>query len=234
MTLPEFNPEFLASQQDYYRARAPEYDEWWERRGRYDHGPEANGRWFREQEEVYTALARLELTGDVLELACGTGNWTQRLARSAAHVTAVDGSPEMLRLNRERVQSEQVEYVQADLFAWQPERRYDAVVTGFWLSHVPPEQLDPFLGTVRSALVPGGCFFFIDSRRDPLTTTSDQPLPAAEQPWLTRRLNDGREFRIIKLFYDPDEFRSRLEAHGFRAEVRETESFFLYGWAVAK
>jgi hypothetical protein len=28
----------LSEQRSYYRARAPEYDEWWQRRGRYDHG----------------------------------------------------------------------------------------------------------------------------------------------------------------------------------------------------
>jgi demethylmenaquinone methyltransferase/2-methoxy-6-polyprenyl-1,4-benzoquinol methylase len=230
----DLDPSFLAGQQDYYRARAPEYNEWWERRGRYDHGPEANARWFNEQAEVYAALDQLQLTGQVLELACGTGNWTEALVRTAEHVTAVDGSAEMLAINRERLRSDRVEYVQADLFAWQPDRRYDAVVTGFWLSHVPPEQLDAFLAMVRRALVPGGRYFFVDSRRDPLTTTPDQPLPEEEQAWLTRRLNDGREFRIVKVFYDPAVLRQRLEAQGLEAEVRETESFFLYGWARAR
>jgi demethylmenaquinone methyltransferase/2-methoxy-6-polyprenyl-1,4-benzoquinol methylase len=233
MAAPEFGREFLAAQQEYYRARAPEYDEWWERRGRYDHGPEANGRWFREQDEVYAALADLQLTGDLLELACGTGNWTTVLAATAERLTAVDGSAEMLELNRGRVNSERVDYVQADLFQWQPEREYDAVVAAFWLSHVPPERLDGFLAAVRRALRPGGCFFFVDSQRDPLTTTADQPLPEEEQAWLTRRLNDGREFRIVKRFYDPADLRECLQAHGLRAEVRETESFFLYGWALA-
>ena len=32
----------------YYRERAPEYDDWWFRRGRFDRGEEANARWFGE------------------------------------------------------------------------------------------------------------------------------------------------------------------------------------------
>lgn len=227
--MPEFTPEFLARQQAYYDARAPEYDEWWDRKGRYDHGPEANSQWFRERDEVYAALADLHLTGRVLELACGTGNWTGVLAQSAARVMAVDGSAEMLEINRGRTQLPNVEYVQADLFQWAPAQSYDAVVFGFWLSHVPPEQLDPFLAKVRQALRPGGTVFFVDSRRDPLTTTADQPLPPEEQPWLVRRLRDGREFPIIKLFYEPIALQARFRDHSLEVEVRETARFFLYG-----
>jgi len=35
----------LAEQAGYYRDRAGEYEGWWFRRGRYDHGPETNARW---------------------------------------------------------------------------------------------------------------------------------------------------------------------------------------------
>src|SRR6266508_6846961 len=56
-----------------------EYDEWWQRRGRYDRGSEENARWFSERTEVLTAFDRLDLRGDVLELAPGTGIWTERL-----------------------------------------------------------------------------------------------------------------------------------------------------------
>lgn len=226
---PAFPPAFLARQQAYYNARAPEYDEWWDRQGRYDHGAKANAQWFRERDEVYAALAGLHLTGHVLELACGTGNWTGALAQTAERVTAVDGSAEMLALNRSRTRSTNVEYVQADLFQWEPERAYDAVVFAFWLSHVPPAQLDPFLGKVHRALRPEGKLFFVDSRRDPLTTTVDQPLPAEEQPWLVRRLRDGREFSIVKLFYEPAALQARFARHALAVEVRETQRFFLYG-----
>lgn len=227
-----FDDAFLAGQQAYYDARAAEYNEWWDRKGRYDHGPEANARWFREREEVYAALEALDPGGHVLELACGTGNWTLPLSRKAQRVTAVDGSAEMIAINQAVVRSERVRYVQADLFAWEPDQAYDAAVMGFWLSHVPPERLDSFLATVCRALRPGGKLFFADSRRDPLITSADQPLPEAEQPWLARRLNDGREFRIVKVFYHAQELAARFEAHGLRVEVRETATFFLYGSGV--
>jgi ubiquinone/menaquinone biosynthesis C-methylase UbiE len=111
--------ELLVEQRAFYRARAPEYDEWWERRGRYDRGAELAEERDRQVTQVEAALEAFGATGDVLELAGGTGWWTQRLARSADHLTVLDASPETLSLNRERVGRADVEYVVADLFTWQ-------------------------------------------------------------------------------------------------------------------
>ncbi len=94
--------ELLEEQLAYYRARAGEYDEWFLREGRHDRGPEWNRRWFSEVEEVRRELARFRPTGEVLEIACGTGLWTAELARYADRVTAVDASPEVLEINRAR------------------------------------------------------------------------------------------------------------------------------------
>ncbi len=109
--------DLLAEQRAFYRARAPEYDEWWQRRGRYDRGGDADRiEWNREVDVVEAALAAFAPHGDVLELAGGTGWWTERLSRTADRLTVVDASPETLALNRERVQRPDVDYVVADLF----------------------------------------------------------------------------------------------------------------------
>src|SRR4051812_23258166 len=95
--MPESVPtDVLAEMQNYYQARAAEYDEWWYRRGRFDRDPAANARWFEEAAEVQAALAALQPNGDVLELAPGTGIWTEQLLRTASTITAVDGSTEMM------------------------------------------------------------------------------------------------------------------------------------------
>src|SRR5690242_16998556 len=87
----------------YYRERASEYDQWFLRQGRYDHGEAQNQQWFAEVEQVREALARYNPTGRVLEFAGGTGWWTQELARFAENLTVVDSSPETIALNRERL-----------------------------------------------------------------------------------------------------------------------------------
>src|SRR5436309_13655138 len=124
----------------YYRARAEEYDQWWLRQGRYDRGPEVNAAWFAEIETVRAALDAFNPRGDVLELACGTGIWSQELARYADTLTLVDSSPEVLAINATRVQHPRVQRIEASIFDWHPERQYDVVFFSFWLSHVPLER----------------------------------------------------------------------------------------------
>jgi len=213
----------------YYRARAAEYDEWFMRRGRYDHGPELNRQWFHEVEAVARALAEFRPAGRLLELACGTGWWTEHLARYSDDVTAVDASPEAIALNRQRLGGRPVRYVEADLFAWEPDREYDVVFFSFWLSHVPPERFEPFWSLVRRCLAPGGRVFLIDSRPDPTSTARDQRFSPPDDPTMIRRLNDGRAFRIVKIYYDPASLAERLSALGWQPALRTTAHYFLYG-----
>jgi SAM-dependent methyltransferase len=224
----------LEGQLAYYRARAGEYDEWFLRTGPYDRGPEWNRGWFLELERVRQELDRFGPKGRVLELACGTGLWTVELARHAAGITAVDASPEVLDINRARMQETlpeaSVRYVRADLFDWRPDDAYDVAFFGFWLSHVPPGRFAAFWDLVRSALRPGGRAFFVDSLR---TETWAEKESAGRDPrdhTTLRRLNDGREFRIVKVFYDPAELEARLASMGWRFSVRTTEKHLLYGF----
>ena len=115
--------------------------------------------WRRQVATVETALHAFEPTGKVLELAGGTGWWTQRLAETADGLTVVDSSPEALALNRERVGRPDVRYDVADLFGWRPDSSYDVVFFSFWLSHVPRTRFGDFWSLVRSCLAPSGRAF---------------------------------------------------------------------------
>jgi demethylmenaquinone methyltransferase/2-methoxy-6-polyprenyl-1,4-benzoquinol methylase len=221
----------LQEQIDYYRARAGEYDEWWLRQGRYDRGPADNARWFAEIAQVRAELENWRPRGDVLELACGTGIWSVELARFADTLTLVDSSPEVLGINASRVRHPSVTHVQADLFEWQPTQRYDTVFFSFWLSHVPLERFAPFWSNIGRWLQPGGRAFFIDSLYDERSTARDHQLHGAAATTINRTLNDGRAYRIVKVFYRPPDLQARLEQLGWRALVRGTPAFFLYGWA---
>jgi demethylmenaquinone methyltransferase/2-methoxy-6-polyprenyl-1,4-benzoquinol methylase len=220
----------LRQQLDYYRARAPEYDQWWLRQGRYDRGPVLNTQWFADAAVVSSALSEFRAAGRVLEFACGTGIWSEQLLPFASHLTALDGSPEMLAINAARLRSSLVRYVEADLFQWQPTEQFDTVFFGFWLSHVPPERFAAFWQLVRSCLAPGGRVFFVDSRREPTSTAVDHRLPEPEATVLRRRLNDGREFQIYKIFYDPTDLTERLRELGWHFDIRPTNHYFLYGF----
>jgi demethylmenaquinone methyltransferase/2-methoxy-6-polyprenyl-1,4-benzoquinol methylase len=222
----------LAEQQAFYRARAPEYDEWWQGRGLYDRGPELAEEWDRQVAQVETALGSFGATGDILEMAGGTGWWTERLVRTATRLTVLDASPEALQLNRDRVGRADVEYVVADLFTWQPQRAYDVVFFSFWLSHVPRVRFRAFWALVRACLAPGGRAFLIDSRNDP------QPAGEVKDPYVEhygpdlhlRRLYDGSQYRVVKVMYEPDELQSLLAGQGWATRLAATR-WFIFGEA---
>lgn len=221
----------LAEQLAYYRARASEYDEWWCRRGRYDRGPAPNAQWFGDVAELDRALDGFNPRGKVLELAGGTGIWSEKLLRYADQLTVVDASAEVLAINKAKLRSERVRYVEANLFEWAPTDQYDVVFFAFWLSHVPESKFEQFCSLVRRALAKRGRVFFIDSRREPTSTASDHN-PADKDGISLRRLNDGRTFEIYKIFYDGPALERRLSGLGWNATVQCTQQYFLYGSCV--
>ncbi len=168
---------------------------------------------------------RLAISGDVLELACGTGMWTAELARYAASLTALDGAPEMLELARQRVSPGDVRFVAADVFGWAPASSYDIVFAAFFLSHVPPDRFGDFWSLVGKALRPGGRALMIDELavRAGLEQVHDGLLA-------TRTLSDGSQHQIIKVFYEADELAARLAELGWAATVTAID----HGWFLAE
>jgi hypothetical protein len=117
--------------------------------------------------------------------------------------------------------------------AWaEPDRKVDALFAGFWLSHVERDRLGAFLGLVRRWLRDGGTFAFIDSLPDPQSGAADHATPAADRS--ARKLADGREFEIVKVYYTPAELQAALLEAGFgSADVTTTGRFFVLGRATA-
>jgi len=224
--------QLLADQVAYYRARAAEYDAWWFRTGRFDRGVANNAAWQADVAIVERAVVDMlaaRRPSTVLELACGTGLFTRHLAPRADRVTAIDAAPEVIDINRRRVAAPNVRYVEANVFEWQPEQRYDCVFMSFWLSHVPPRRFASFWMMVRRALAPGGFAYVVDSAHDPTSTAANHPTPDRDAGIATRKLDDGREFRIVKVFHEPAPLAANLEALGFTARVAKTPRYFIYG-----
>ncbi|WP_030930760.1 class I SAM-dependent methyltransferase [Streptomyces sp. NRRL S-646] len=201
----------LAEQLAYYRAGAAEYDR-----------PYSE---LADLRELPACVDGLPIAGDVLELACGTGRWTRLLGARARSVTAVDAAAEVLALARARTAASTVEFVEADLFAWQPPRRYDTVFFAFWLSHVPPARLPRFWSTVADALAPGGKVVFIDD--GPAGAASEEVLADHPVPAAVRRLDDGSKYRIVKVFHDARTLTSDLSALGWSARIRTVAGQFI-------
>ncbi|GGP09327.1 class I SAM-dependent methyltransferase [Nonomuraea glycinis] len=204
--------ELLDEQVVYYRAIAAEY--------------ERHALPFPGVSELSAALDAFRPAGSVLELACGPGSWTAQLLQHATEVKAVDASPEMLAIASARVgEDERVRFVSADLFGWQPDRRYDVVFFGFWLSHVPAERFASFWSLVADCLKPEGRVFFVDDDY----RTPDELIEGEQSATIQRRLLDGTAYRIVKVPHRPPDLEQRLEQLGWRIKIHSTSGPFYWG-----
>jgi demethylmenaquinone methyltransferase/2-methoxy-6-polyprenyl-1,4-benzoquinol methylase len=226
--------ELLAEQIAYYRARAPEYDRWWERTDQYTLDPELRAQWDADKRDL-TALVDGWLSpfrgGRALELACGTGIWTARLAPHFAEVVAVDAAPEAIAIARAKLRpAANVAFVEADVFAWEPDSQFDVVFFSFWVSHLPPDHFAPFWSLVGRALAPGGRAVFIDNK--PRDGVWPPVAPEADEFVQTRTdLSSGDVFRIVKIYYEPAEIEERLASLAWHPHVTSTNRFFVAGFA---
>jgi demethylmenaquinone methyltransferase/2-methoxy-6-polyprenyl-1,4-benzoquinol methylase len=216
----------------YYEARAPEYDDWYLRRGRYSHGAIDDAVWHAELDGAGQWLDALPWSGEIVELAAGTGWWSPLLA-SRGELSLYDTSPAALDRARDRLVAHGLRAHLHVRDAWaEPDRPVDGLFLGFWLSHVPRHRLTEFLGIARRWLRPGGRLAFVDSLVDPASGAVDHPTPADDRS--VRRLDDGREFTIVKVYRRPDELTVALgEAAFAEVDVRTTGRFFLLGSALA-
>ena len=214
----------LADQVAYYRAAAAEY--------RLDD---------LAARDLAAALDAFRPAGDVLDLACGPGTWTRRLLRHAATVTAVDAAPEMLARAqaralpraqaraRARPGAAGARFIRADIFEWTPQRTYDVVFFGFWLSHVPPERFARFWTLVRTCLKPDGRVFFVDDN----ARTPDELVYGESSFAIRRRLDDGTAHRAVKVAYQPADLEERLRRLGWDIRVTPIWGPFYYGAGTA-
>ncbi|HEX5296227.1 MAG TPA: class I SAM-dependent methyltransferase [Streptosporangiaceae bacterium] len=209
--------EVLADQVAYYRRRAGEYDV-------TAYGDDVAAA----RALIARLVAEMRPVGSVLEIACGTGLWTEALAGWADTVTVIDAAPEMVAIARDRVPSANVSFEVADVFSWDPGTRFDVIFFSAWLSHVPANRFGQFWQFLRGLLAGGGRVLFIDEHVDERVK---ETYVAGQEEIVERRLADGRTFRVVKNFVEPAELESRLRRLGWDCVMRRVSSRWVYGEA---
>jgi SAM-dependent methyltransferase len=99
----------------------------------------------------------------VVDLGCGPGQYTLRLARAGAHVTGVDVSPRSIAHAAAAAVRDGLDatHLVADYLEWEPDEQFDLALMIFNdYGAMSPEQRRRLLARVRDLLVPGGAFLF--------------------------------------------------------------------------
>lgn len=187
---------------EYYARRAGEYERIYAK-------PER-------QEDLATLRALLKqwLAGHrVLEVACGTGYWTQIISESAVSVLATDLNEETLEIARRKPYPKRnVGFQLAD--AWSlPDLNgnFTAGFAAFWWSHVPRQTIHVFLEALHRKLSAGALVVFVDNNFVEGSSTPVARRDEAGNTFQKRRLEDGSEFEVLKNFPTETELRTAVQ-----------------------
>ena len=202
----------------YYAKRASEYERIYDKVERQEELA-----WLRER------LPKLFEGRRVLEIACGTGYWTQFIAKNAVHVTACDINEPVLEIAREKpIPRGRVRFVKADAFA--PEgacNGCDAAFAGFWWSHVRKSELTRWLAGIAKSLPSGALVAILDNRYVEGSSTPVSRRDGEGNTYQVRPLLSGETHEVLKNFPTATDLADAVRPLAAEAHLEETQYYWL-------
>ena len=203
---------------EYYARRAGEYERIYQK-------PERQ----KELKQIQDKVTRCFQGLDLLEIACGTGYWTQFASRSARSITATDCNDEVLAVARQKDYGPcRVEFIRSDAYSLaEINGSFSAALAGFWWSHVPVSKLAGFLRVLHAKLRKGACIVVFDNR---YVEGSSTPIARADEEGNTyqiRALSDGSKHEVLKNFTTPSQLCGWIEPVAEKCEPSESKHFWM-------
>jgi ubiquinone/menaquinone biosynthesis C-methylase UbiE len=207
----------------YYAARAAEYERIYDK-------PERQDDLARLRELVPKCLAGR----NVLELACGTGYWTQFIARTAVSVTAIDINEETLAIARSKtLPPGRVTFEQGDVKSLSARHStYTGSFAGFWWSHMPSRERRHFVESLHRALTPGAIVVALDNRYVEGSSTPISHTDSDGNSYQLRALGDGTQHTVLKNFPTEAELRSDVHGRAKAVEYTALEYYWVFKYEV--
>jgi demethylmenaquinone methyltransferase/2-methoxy-6-polyprenyl-1,4-benzoquinol methylase len=206
----------------YYSERAGEYEKIYSKSERQ-----------RDLVEAAQILQALFKDADVLEIACGTGYWTQRIAQTAHSVLATDINEDVLEIARNKDFLSNVVYKKADLYSIEDRVKFSHLFGGFIFSHILSQDVPYFVRTLNNHVMPGGTIVLMDNIFVEGSNTPIAHTDASGNTFQSRKLNDGSSHLVLKNFPRPEFFMEFFAPLGVDLQYRALEYFWIFSYKVA-
>ncbi len=209
---------------DYYARRAQEYEQIYEK-------PERQC----DLASLRSSLASLFAQKQVLEVACGTGYWTQVVAEATTSVVATDVNDEVLQIARSKnFTQNNVSFRKTDAFALASlnQKHFTAGLAVFWWSHLRKSEIAGFLAQFHGIMAPGALICFIDNR---FVSGSSTPISRTDEDGNTyqiRHLKNGEQFEVLKNFPTRNEIVAALSGSADQIQWRELDYYWFLSYYV--
>lgn len=207
---------------DYYAARAKEYDKIYSK-------PERQ----IDLRSIEQWLPDSFKGKHVLEVAAGTGYWTQFIAPVAASLVALDASAETFEIARHRVPQSHVQWLIGDAYQIpMPDPLFDSAFAGFWFSHVPKSRQREFLIGLNRVLQKGSKVILLDNLYVEGNSTPVSETDEEGNTYQHRSLADGSVHRVLKNFPTEAQLRTSIDGLGTQAKYMAWQYFWAFEYVV--
>lgn len=185
----------------YYKDRANEYERIYSK-------PE------RQEELIGSSKILQDLFKDkkVLEIACGTGYWTESIAKTANSILATDINKEVLEIAESKEYSKQnIKFELLDIFDHTLNTKYESVFAGFIWSHIKKQELTSFINALRSMVKNNATIVIMDNN---YVEGSNHPITKTDEfgnTFQTRKLDDGTSHLVLKNFPTENYFKEVMK-----------------------
>ncbi len=206
----------------YYKERAPIYDKVYQY-------PERQEDLRYLEEYIPNELSEL----NVLEIAAGTGYWTQFIASKAKSVLATDLTIETLHELNRRLLPDNVSTEVTDAYSLDNlQNKFSGAFAGLWLSHVPKQKCKNFLIGLHQKLEPEATVILLDNSR-----VQCKRLPITEKDkfgntYQDRVLDNGVNYKVLKNFPTKQELYEIISDIGFEQIYKELDNYWLFQYKV--
>ncbi len=203
----------------YYSRRASEYEKIYEKPERQDN-----------LESLKSLVKDFFQNKSVLEIACGTGYWTEIISSAAQSIVSIDSSNEVLDIARlKSYQENNVEFINDDASSLSKiKNTFDSAFCGFWLSHIHKNNIESFITKLHTKLKPGSVVVMIDNNYVDGSSTPVDRTDREGNTYQLRKLEDGSEYEVLKNFYLEDELKNIFRNHSVNFEIFN----FKYYWMI--
>jgi 2-polyprenyl-3-methyl-5-hydroxy-6-metoxy-1,4-benzoquinol methylase len=202
-------PSILNNINEYYNKRANEYEQIYHR-----DDPVRQS----ELSKIKNLVRNSFRNKSVLEIACGTGYWTEAAVKTTINITAVDYSTKMLEVAKAK--NIKANLVIDDAYSLDNVNgNFNAGLANFWFSHIPKSKIKSFLFTFHKKLQPRSVIIMADNIYDRefggefIEKTND------ENTYKNRMLKDGTSYHIIKNYYNEEDLNTIFKMYSSEIKI---------------
>ena len=164
----------------------------------------------------------------VLEIACGTGFWTETISKVSKSILAIDINNEMLEIAKNKKYNCKIDFIQDDSYKLEKVNgNYDSLFSGFWFSHIPKSKIKIFFDIIHNKLNENAIIVFMDNMYVDGSSIPITRFDTDRNSYQIRKLKDNSQYEILKNFYSVNELKDLVQDYDNKVVIKDLKYYWI-------